>query len=94
MYLDKFMFYHKFVLGLETPTKSMVGQLKQYAEDQLGPEGARYLPDDPKDYAIMSRLSKLEIILRNVAITAIGEFFCVSLARFLKIKHLTQTDKF
>ncbi|KIE00551.1 hypothetical protein MAJ_03326, partial [Metarhizium majus ARSEF 297] len=70
---DKLTHYQRGILQLDTPTKAAVGELNTFADARVGADQARYLSRDPKDYAIVGTISKLDLMVGQVATPPIGE---------------------
>ncbi|KJK80703.1 hypothetical protein H634G_03852 [Metarhizium anisopliae BRIP 53293] len=69
----KLTHYQRGILQLDTPTKAAVGELNTFADERVGADQARYLSRDPKDYAIIGTISKLDLMVGQVATPPIGE---------------------
>lgn len=81
---DKLTHYQRGILQLDTPTKAAVGELNTFADARVGADQARYLSRDPKDYAIVGTISKLDLMVGQVATPPIGEKIFVRLSLFLR----------
>ncbi|EFY87990.1 hypothetical protein MAC_05981 [Metarhizium acridum CQMa 102] len=89
---DKLTHYQRGILQLDTPTKAAVGELNTFANGKVGADQARYLSQDPKDYAIMGTISKLDLIVGQVATPPVGEKLFVRLLPLAFPSGLTETE--